>query len=255
VAEVEFNMDSIGSSMRTAQELHLGRASDKDTDMHMKRVLIASDDAHTRAWARSALDALDVTLYDCAGSELSIRLGADEVDLVVIDGGRAPGPLVQLVEKATTGGLETRLLLIVESSSLGHLRLPTRMNADFLVRGASSEEVAARARTLLWPGEEADSQELLRIDRLTINLATYQAYLEGTPIDFTYLEYALFSFLVTHPNRAYSREVLLQRVWGTNYYGGSRTVDVHVRRVRSKIGPELGKRLETVRNVGYLWNG
>ena len=73
------------------------------------------------------------------------------------------------------------------------------------------------------------------------------------PIEFTYLEYTLFSFLVTHPNRVYSREVLLNRVWGTDYYGGARTVDVHVRRVRSKLGPEVARRLETVRNVGYLW--
>ncbi|MBE0418017.1 MAG: response regulator transcription factor [Coriobacteriia bacterium] len=223
--------------------------------MHMKRVLIASDDAHTRAWARSALDALDVTMTECAGSELASRLSADEVDLVVIDGGRDPEALVHLVEQAMNGGFETRLFLLVEAAALANLRMPTRTGADFLVRGASSEELAARARTLLWPGEEAGSQELLRIDRLTINLATYQAYLEGTPIDFTYLEYALFAFLVTHPNRAYSREVLLRRVWGSDYYGGSRTVDVHIRRVRAKIGPELGKRLETVRNVGYLWNG
>ena len=98
-------------------------------------------------------------------------------------------------------------------------------------------------------------QELVRIDELTLNLATYQAYLQGVPIDFTYLEYALFSFLVTHPGRTYSREVLLRRVWGSDYYGGSRTVDVHVRRIRSKIGHEMSRRLETVRNVGYLWNG
>jgi DNA-binding response OmpR family regulator len=94
----------------------------------------------------------------------------------------------------------------------------------------------------------------VRVDSLTINLATYQAYIAGEPVDFTYLEYALFAFLVTHPNRAYGREVLLRRVWGSDYYGGSRTVDVHVRRIRAKIGPELSSRLETVRNVGYLWH-
>ncbi len=223
--------------------------------MHMKRVLIASDDAHTRAWTRSALDALDVMMTESTGSELAAHVAADEIDLVVIDAGRDPEPLVQLVERAMNGGFETRIFLLVEAAALANLRMPTRTGADFLVRGASSEELAARARALLWPGEEAGSQELLRIDQLTINLATYQAYIDGTPIDFTYLEYALFAFLVTHPNRAYSREVLLRRVWGSDYYGGSRTVDVHIRRVRSKVGPELGKRLETVRNVGYLWNG
>ena len=65
---------------------------------------------------------------------------------------------------------------------------------------------------------------------------------------------ATFAFLVTHPGRTYSRDALLRRVWGFDYYGGSRTVDVHVRRVRAKLGPELAQRLETVRGVGYLWN-
>lgn len=223
--------------------------------MHMKRVLIASEDAHTRAWIRGALEALDITIAECAASELAGRLGSEELDLVVVDGGADPEPLVNVLEQAMTGGLEARLFLVVEASALPGLRMPTRTGSDFLVRGASSEELGARTRTLLWPGEEAGSQELVRIDQLTVNLATYQAYLDGSPIDFTYLEYALFAFLITHPNRAYSREVLLRRVWGSDYYGGSRTVDVHIRRVRAKIGPELGKRLETVRNVGYLWNG
>ena len=78
--------------------------------------------------------------------------------------------------------------------------------------------------------------------------------LNGEPIDFTYLEYALLAFLVTHPGRTYSRDALLRRVWGFDYFGGSRTVDVHVRRVRAKLGPELSQHLETVRGVGYLWD-
>ena len=69
-----------------------------------------------------------------------------------------------------------------------------------------------------------------------------------------HLEYALLAFLVTHPGRTYSRDALLRRVWGFDYFGGSRTVDVHVRRVRAKLGPELSQHLETVRGVGYLWN-
>ena len=89
------------------------------------------------------------------------------------------------------------------------------------------------------------------------HIATTYAYpvkVNGEPLDFTYLEYALLAFLVTHPGRTYSRDALLRRVWGFDYYGGSRTVDVHVRRVRAKLGPELAQRLETVRGVGYLWS-
>jgi DNA-binding response OmpR family regulator len=198
---------------------------------------------------------LDVQATESLVSEMQKHLLDGEADLVVLDGGRSPDALGQLVEHAASGGADVRLLVLVEAEGLQVLRLPVRVPSDFLVRGASSDELAVRVRSLLWPGEEVTKQELIRIDDLTINLATYQAYQHGTPIDFTYLEYALFSFLVTHPGRTYSREVLLRRVWGSDYYGGSRTVDVHIRRIRSKVGAELSRRLETVRNVGYLWNG
>jgi DNA-binding response OmpR family regulator len=223
--------------------------------MHMKRVLVVSDDAHSRAWVFQAVSALDVQTSEAHVSELQKRLVESDVDLVVLDGGRSPDALGQLVEQAASGGADLRLLVLVEPEGLQVLRLPVRIPSDFLVRGAASEELAVRVRSLLWPGEEVTRQELIRVDELTINLATYQATLHGQPIDFTYLEYALFAFLVTHPGRTYSREVLLRRVWGSDYYGGSRTVDVHIRRIRSKIGHELSRRLETVRNVGYLWNG
>lgn len=221
--------------------------------MHMKKVLIVSDDMHTAAWAAQAVSGLDVVVVQSSTAELGRRLSEGEYHLALVDGGRAPESLVQTIERAAGTGVEAALLLLVEPEALQSLRLPARVSADFAVRGATSEEIAARVRALVWPGEEPTGQDLVRFDRLTINLATYQAYIDGKPIDFTYLEYALFSFLVTHPNRAYSREMLLRRVWGTDYYGGSRTVDVHIRRIRAKIGPELSKRLETVRNVGYLW--
>lgn len=222
--------------------------------MHMKRVLIVSNDAHTRAWVANAVDGLDVSKSESAVSEMQKRLLDGEVDLVILDGGRSPEAPAHSVEHAVASGSDVKLLVLIEPEGLADMRLPVRTPSDFVVRGAASEEVAARVRGLLWPGEEVTKQELVRIDELTLNLATYQAYLGGSPIDFTYLEYALFAFLVTHPGRTYSREVLLRRVWGSDYYGGSRTVDVHVRRIRAKIGHELSRRLETVRNVGYLWN-
>lgn len=223
--------------------------------MHMKRILIVSDDAHTRAWIATAVQGLDVLASDCALSEMQKVVLAGEVELVVLDGGRDPEVLAQVIEHAASSGVDLRLMVIVEPEALGALRLPVRVPSDFFVRGGSAEELAARVRSLLWPGEEVMRTELIRIDNLTLNLATYQAYIDGEPVEFTYLEYALFSFLVTHPGRTYSREVLLRRVWGSDYYGGTRTVDVHIRRIRAKVGHTLSMRLETVRNVGYLWNG
>lgn len=221
--------------------------------MHVKRICIATDDPHTAAWVEGALATLDATRERASVAALLALGPFDGADLVIADAQGSPREVADLAERAAASGSEARLLLLVEPEALDGLRLPVRVAADFVVRGASGAELKARVRALLWPGEEVKDQEIVRIGDLVLNLATYQAYLGGEPIEFTYLEYALFAFLATHPNRVYSREVLLRRVWGTDYFGGARTVDVHVRRVRAKLGPELARRLETVRNVGYLW--
>lgn len=146
------------------------------------------------------------------------------------------------------------ILLIIRSDQLNGLRLPIQVSSDFIIDNASIEEYIARIGLMLWPGNEATATDFITIDDMTINLATYQVKISGEPLDLTYLEYALLAFLVTHPGRTYSRDTLLRRVWGFDYYGGSRTIDVHVRRVRAKLGPDLAQHIETVRGVGYLWN-
>jgi DNA-binding response OmpR family regulator len=110
----------------------------------------------------------------------------------------------------------------------------------------------ARARRRLKGVADDDA---VRVGTLEINLATYQVAVDGRPIDFTYMEYELLKFLATHPGRVFSREALLSRVWGFDYYGGARTVDVHVRRVRAKLGTEHAGRIKTVRSVGYRFDG
>ena len=84
-----------------------------------------------------------------------------------------------------------------------------------------------------------------------LNLETYQAALVGRPLDLTYMEYELLKFFATHPGKVFTREQLLSRVWGYEYYGGARTVDVHVRRLRAKLGEEHANLIQTVRSVGY----
>src|SRR5439155_15268799 len=101
------------------------------------------------------------------------------------------------------------------------------------LRPAELRARVARARRRVTGVSDDD---VLRIGALELNLATYQVTIDGTPIDFTYMEYELLKFLATHPGRVFSREALLSRVWGFDYYGGARTVDVHVRRVRAKLG-------------------
>jgi DNA-binding response OmpR family regulator len=110
----------------------------------------------------------------------------------------------------------------------------------------------ARARRRL---KGVTDDDAVRVGSLEINLATYQVAVAGRPVDFTYMEYELLKFLATHPGRVFSREALLSRVWGFDYYGGARTVDVHVRRVRAKLGAEHAGRIKTVRSVGYRFDG
>jgi DNA-binding response OmpR family regulator len=216
----------------------------------MRQVLIASDDAHSRAWLSQAVDRLDVRITAVPVADARTRIRAESCDLLVLDVGGSPEAVLAQVQ---VKGAAPGMLVVVDPDALEQLSLPMGVPVDMMVRGASSEELRYRAKALLWPGEDVSEEEIVRVDDLTINLATYQVYVGGKAVDFAYLEYALFAFLVTHPGRTHTREALLQRVWGTEYFGGSRTVDVHVRRIRAKIGPELSRRLKTVRNVGYLW--
>ena len=92
---------------------------------------------------------------------------------------------------------------------------------------------------------------MLKVSDLVIDLANFEVTLRGKPIDLTYKEYELLKFLATHKERVHTRDTLLNQVWGYDYFGGTRTVDVHVRRVRAKIDDPDGDLIQTVRNVGY----
>jgi DNA-binding response OmpR family regulator len=123
--------------------------------------------------------------------------------------------------------------------------------AELLVRPFCAAELRMRVRRARKQVNGIHHDDRVRVGSLELDLATYAVTISGEPVEFTYMEYELLRFLATHPNRVFSREALLSRVWGYDYYGGARTVDVHVRRVRAKLGPEHARRLKTVRSVGY----
>ncbi len=218
-------------------------------------VIFVADSLDNAHKFQQVLCSMDVSVS--AGSSMQFRKLLSQqahCDLVIFEVRSDVMDTLQRLERQLAEDNATALLAIVPPDQLGQLRLPVQVRSDFVVSGASADECAARVRQLLHPGNESTASDYLTVDNMTINLATYQVTVGGKPLDFTYLEYALLAFLVTHPGRTYSRDALLRRVWGFDYYGGSRTVDVHVRRVRAKLGPELAQHLETVRSVGYLWN-
>lgn len=122
---------------------------------------------------------------------------------------------------------------------------------DFLCLPASETEVQARVRRVLWRRHRIDTEEIVRVDNLVINLAKYEVTVGGEPVTLTLKEYELLRFLATHPGRVFSREYLLSQIWGLDYYGGMRTVDVHVRRLRAKLEKGGQIFIETVRGAGY----
>jgi len=169
-------------------------------------------------------------------------------DILVVELGQ--GPVRQLREVARVEEvLGMPVLLVVAPEHLALVE-SSGVSADFVVSPLDPVEFRLRVERLVRSGP---GEELLRFKDLELNPLNYQAALAGNPIDLTYMEYELLRFLVENPVRVWSREQLLSKVWGYEYYGGARTVDVHVRRLRSKLGEERASWITTVRSVGYRW--
>src|SRR5688500_3142239 len=164
-------------------------------------------DGGSRAPAVAVVLATGLEQPSCA--ELCARLSADD-DLAEVP------VLVALASGALADGVGV---------AEGH---------ELLIEPFSADELQARIARARRAVNGIDHDDIVRVGSLEMNLATYQVAIDGRPVDFTYMEYELLKFLVTHPRRVFSREALLNRVWGYDYYGGARTVDVHVRLVRAK---------------------
>ena len=143
------------------------------------------------------------------------------------------------------------ILILLNATQLGQLELRDELFDDFILTPFRHQELEARLKHLFWSQGVDSRGEVLTHGDLILNLETYQATVNGRPLDLTYMEYELLKFLVSHPGKVFSRETLLSRVWGYDYFGGARTVDVHVRRLRSKLGEEYAGLIQTIRSVGY----
>jgi DNA-binding response OmpR family regulator len=181
---------------------------------------------------------------------------------------RAPALAVVLASGLEQPSCEELCARLAADEDLGEVPVIVAMDRDRLAEGLgvaeghellvepfTAEELRARIARARRAASGIDHDDIIRVGGLELNLATYQVAIDDRPVDFTYMEYELLKFLVTHPKRVFSREALLNRVWGYDYYGGARTVDVHIRRVRAKLGSEHAARIKTVRSVGYRWEG
>jgi DNA-binding response OmpR family regulator len=142
------------------------------------------------------------------------------------------------------------LIALVSREKLNGLDSGTTVD-DFVVKPWEANEVIARIKRTLKQKKSIDSEDIIKCGDLVIDLAKYEVSLNGKPIMLTFREYQLLKFLASNKGRVFTREALLNKVWGWDYYGGDRTVDVHIRRLRSKIEDQTHTFIETIRNIGY----
>lgn len=188
-------------------------------------------------------------------AEPTALLNAPTCDALLVDGRRDLPAVRGLTRLLRQTGVDVPLILVTTEGGLSAVQWDWGMD-DVLVDTSSPAEVEARLRLAVSRlhdsvGAIADQPEEIRSGELHIDEGTYTARLRGRALDLTFKEFELLKYLAQHPGRVFTRAVLLQEVWGYDYFGGTRTVDVHVRRLRAKLGLEHEGLIGTVRNVGY----
>ena len=179
-------------------------------------------------------------------------VSAPDYDVVVVDGRHDLVGAKSLCRLLRATGQEAPLLLVVTEGGMSALSGDWGID-DVLLATAGPAEIDARVRLGLARRDEVAEPSRVQASGVTIDEQSYSAKLRGKPLDLTYKEFQLLHFLATHPSRVFTREQLLSEVWGYDYFGGTRTVDVHVRRLRAKLGDQE-QIIGTVRNVGYRFN-
>jgi len=186
-------------------------------------------------------------------AEATALLDAPPCDAILVDGRRDLPQVRSFTRLLRTTGVDVPVLLVTTEGGLVGVNAEWGVD-DVVLETAGPAEVDARLRLAvgrLARAVDDDIPDEIRSGDVSIDEATYTARVSGRILDLTFKEFELLKFLAQHPGRVFSRAQLLQEVWGYDYFGGTRTVDVHVRRLRAKLGPEHEALIGTVRNVGY----
>jgi DNA-binding response OmpR family regulator len=202
--------------------------------------------------AKEVLPALEYLAHTTATAplDLSSLAGLSGKDLVLIDATRDLSKAQALCRTLHAAGESSQILVIIPEAGLAGLQ-PDWGTSDFVLPTAGPAEVEARIRLLVQRPDTVEPDAAIRVGELVVDPVSYQVRLRGRLLDLTYKEFELLRFLASRPGRVSTRSQLLQEVWGYDFFGGTRTVDVHVRRLRAKLGPEYESMITTVRGVGY----
>ena len=186
----------------------------------------------------------------------SAMLDAMDADVLIVDARTDLAEARNNCRLVQVTGVAVPLLLVLRDGGMSIVNNDWGAD-DVVMADASPAEVEARIRLLMARARAEDPLDKMSefsSGELTVDVGGYTARLKGRPLDLTYKEFELLKYLMQHPGRVYTRDQLLQEVWGFDYYGGTRPVDVHVRRLRAKLGAEYEQLIGTVRNVGYRFD-
>ncbi|WP_207454091.1 winged helix-turn-helix domain-containing protein [Herbiconiux sp. SYSU D00978] len=179
-------------------------------------------------------------------------VNAPTSDAIFVDARTDLASSKSLCKILRTTGVNVPLILVLTEGGLTAVSADWGVD-DVLLETAGPAEVDARIRLVIGRLAQEQSASKIQASGVVIDEASYSAKVHGRPLDLTFKEFELLRFFATHPSRVFTREQLLSEVWGYDYFGGTRTVDVHVRRLRAKLG-DLESLIGTVRNVGYRFN-
>jgi DNA-binding response OmpR family regulator len=220
----------------------------------MAKVLLLTNSAGASAQVLPALGLLQHTIK-ILPLEASVLIDAPVMDLVFIDA-RTDLPNVKSFSKLlTTTGVSAPVIAITTEGGLSVFTSEWGLD-DVMLDTAGPAEIEARIRIAIGRRDAAHlaidpTAHEIRQGDVVIDENTYTAKIKGRSLDLTFKEFELLKHFAQHPGRVFTRAQLLQEIWGYDYFGGTRTVDVHIRRLRSKLGPEFESIIGTVRNVGY----
>jgi len=221
----------------------------------MQHILILSQDEEYRNTLISLLKDAGYIVHSSDTIEDTIdQFYSKKLDLIIVDveSWKKEGIKVYKDLRHELGEKDFSSIIIVPVNVMKEINFSLAFD-DFVIKSEDLQEVLLRIRQLLWRQSRLDSNNVIKIEDMIIDLNNYEVAVKGKRVYLTYKEYELLKFLALNRGRVFTREALLDKVWGYDNYAGTRTVDIHIQRLRTKLGGKSSDFIQTIRNVGYCF--
>ena len=221
----------------------------------MQHILILSRDEEYKNALRDLLKESDYTAYSSHSIEDTIdQFYSKKLDLIIVDVESWKGEGLKIYKdlKYELSPKDFSSVIIIPADLMNRIEFSLAFD-DFVIKNENLKEVLLRIKQILWRQSKLDNNNIIKIEDLIIDMNSYEVIAQGKSLYLTYKEYELLKFLALNRGRVFTREVLLDKVWGYDNYAGTRTVDIHIQRLRTKLGGKSSSFIHTVRNVGYCF--